>query len=256
MSKYVRIVIGLFSAGVLSACGAPDLAQDAAEVDSPIIGGTTDNGDPSVVAIFAHAPTSNSGSLCTGTVISSRAVLTAAHCVDPRLVGSGNVFDVYTGTVFGSSSTRLAVSSVAFDAAFNPNALQNGHDIAVVTLAKATTLPPVAFNRNPLTTANQNLPVRLVGYGASTHTNTGAGTKRAVTTTVDSISSMFVKIGSSSQQTCHGDSGGPALQTINGVDTIIGITSFGSDNSSTNVCNGGGYDSRVDQYSAFITAHL
>jgi len=189
-------------------------------------------------------------------VISPRAVLTAAHCVDPRLVGSGNVFDVYTGTVFGSSSTRLAVSSVAFDTAFDPNALQKGHDVAVVTLAKATTLPPVAFNRNPLTTANQSLPVRLVGYGASTHTNTGAGTKRAVTTTVDSISSLFVKIGSSSQQTCHGDSGGPALQTVNGVDTIIGITSFGSDNSPSNVCLGGGYDSRVDQYSSFIAAHL
>lgn len=256
MSKYVRIVFGLLGAGILGGCGSPDPTVDAAEVDSPIIGGTTDSGDPSVVAIFAHAPTSNSGSLCTGTVISSRAVLTAAHCVDPRVVGSGNVFEVFTGTVFGSSSSRLAVSSVAFDTAFNPSALQNGHDVAVLTLARSTTLPPVSFNRSPLTSANQSLPVRLVGYGASTHTNTGAGTKRTVTTTVDAVSSLFVKIGSSSQQTCHGDSGGPALQTINGVDTIIGITSFGSDNSSTDVCFGGGYDSRVDQYSSFIAAHL
>jgi secreted trypsin-like serine protease len=117
-------------------------------------------------------------------------------------------------------------------------------------------LSAVPFNRSPLTTANRSAPVRLVGYGVNSHANTGAGTKRTVTTTVDAISALLVQIGSSSRQTCHGDSGGPALQTIGGVATIIGVTSFGSDRSATNVCFGGGFDTRVDDYLPFITAHL
>jgi secreted trypsin-like serine protease len=73
---------------------------------------------------------------------------------------------------------------------------------------------------------------------------------------VDAITSLFVQIGSSSRQTCHGDSGGPALQTIGGVETIVGVTSFGSDRSANNVCFGGGFDTRVDDYAPFIAAHL
>lgn len=252
----VMLLSGCFLA---AGCGAVDDTQaenDIGQVDAPVIGGTTDSGDPSVVAIFAHPPSSSYGSLCTGTVISSRTVLTAAHCVDPRVIGSGNTFDVYQGTYFGSSSSRLAVSSTAFDPAFDVNHLENGHDIAVVTLAKATTLTPIPFNTAALGSANLSAPVRVVGYGSNSHNDSGAGTKRTVTTTVASIYSLFVKIGTSNQQTCHGDSGGPAFQNINGVETVIGVTSFGSDRSTTNVCFGGGYDTRVDQYANFIQSYL
>jgi secreted trypsin-like serine protease len=241
------------------ACGATDdtfTESDTAHADSPVIGGTTDTGDASVVAIFAHQPNATSGSLCTGTVISARAVLTAAHCVDPSVIGSGNVFDVYQGTYFGTSSSRLSISSTAFDPQFDVNRLDGGHDIAVLTLAKSTTLAPVPFNTQPLDSTNLSTPVRIVGYGASSHRNSGAGTKRTVTTNIDAISSLLVQIGGSNQQSCHGDSGGPALQTIGGVEMIIGVTSFGNDRSSGNVCFGGGYDTRVDDYTDFIQSHL
>ncbi len=242
-----------------AACGSvddTDIGTDVGQVDSPVIGGTTDTGDPSIVAIFAHPPNSNSGSLCTGTVIASQTVLTAAHCVDPRVIGNGNVFDVYQGTYFGTSSSRLSVSSVAYDTEFDLNHLENGHDIAVITLAKPTSLTPVPFNTQALGSANLSTPVRVVGYGASTHRNTGAGTKRTATTRIASIYSLFVKIGTSNQQTCHGDSGGPALQMIDGTERLIGVTSFGSDRSTTNVCFGGGYDTRVDKYVDFIESYL
>jgi secreted trypsin-like serine protease len=244
----------VFLAGAfLAGCGPMD--DDQVEItQQPIIGGTTDNADPSVVALFVHAPGATSGSLCTGTVISSRAVLTAAHCVDPTSVGSGQVFQVIPGTTL-SLANALAVSATAFDPAFNINNLTGGHDVAVVTLASPTTLTPIPFNTG---TPSSTTSVRLVGYGSNSHANTGAGTKRTVTVSSGNvvISSSFVKIGTSSQQTCHGDSGGPALQVINGVERIIGVTSFGTDRSATNVCLNGGTDTRIDQYTSFINAHL
>src|SRR4051794_37673594 len=98
-----------FACCLLVGCGSAASAGDGfapdptGEGDDAIIGGTTDNGDPSVVALFAHQPGATSGSLCTGTVISSTKVLTAAHCVDPRVVGAGNVFEVLTGTALAGA---------------------------------------------------------------------------------------------------------------------------------------------------------
>lgn len=265
MLKHDAVVsITLFGSLVLAACGPLSDVEDYSEVparesvssaDLPVIGGTTDSGDPSIVAIFARQPQSNYGSLCTGTVISSRSVLTAAHCVDPSAVGDQTVFEVYQGTSIGESRP-LEVTSVTFDPEFDMDNVQNGHDIAVITLAKPTTLAPIPVNQIPLATSNRDLDVRVVGYGADSHRATGAGTKRSVTTRVKAISSLFVQIGSSNQQSCHGDSGGPALQMIGGVETIIGVTSFGLDRSPTNVCFGGGYDTRVDVYADFVRAHL
>jgi secreted trypsin-like serine protease len=247
----------LFACCLLVGCGAvPDQeGTGLGEGDQTIIGGATDNGDPSVVALFAHARGATSGSLCTATVIAPTKVLTAAHCVDPRVVGSGNVFEVLTGTSL-SGAPRLAVSRTAFDPAFNPNNLVGGHDIAVVTLAQRTSLAPLPINRTALGNANLGIPVRLVGYGTNTHGNTGAGTKRTVTTRLDDFSNLLAHIGNSGQQTCHGDSGGPAFQVLNGVERIIGVTSFGSDFSATQVCFQGGQDTRVDRMLSFIDGQM
>lgn len=255
MLKRAVLIAGI--AGLFTACGAPlpgEVDGEAGESDQAIIGGTTDNGDPSVVAIFAHAPGATSGSLCTGTVISPTAVLTAAHCVAPSTVGTGQVFEVITGTTL-SLSNALKVASTTYDKAFNPNKLTAGHDIGIVKLASPTTLKPIPFNKTALSSSIVGKSVRLVGYGSNTHSNTGAGTKRTVTTTVSALNSLLIKIGSSSKQTCHGDSGGPALMTINGVETVVGVTSYGTD-SSTQVCINGGYDTRVDDYVSFINANL
>lgn len=252
MKRTLKRPILLVSCLFAFACGAVDDTDDIGTTDESIIGGTTDNGDPSVVAVFAHAPGATSGSLCTGTVIASRTVLTAAHCVDPRVVGSGQVFEVLTGTTLALPG--LAVSATTFDPAWNPNNLQNGHDVGIVTLASPTSLAPIPFRQTAYNSTLAGQSIRIVGYGTNNHTGGGAGTKRTATTNVDSFDSRFIVIGSTNRQTCHGDSGGPAFQTINGVSTIVGITSFGSDLSFFQ-CFGGGSDTRVDVYAAFINAH-
>src|SRR5690242_2690234 len=75
---------------LVAACVAP-ASEPAPKTKSsyqPIVGGTIDNGDPAVPAIYIG------GGLCTGTLISPHVILTAGHCISPAnqtQVDFGNV---------------------------------------------------------------------------------------------------------------------------------------------------------------------
>jgi phosphatidylethanolamine-binding protein (PEBP) family uncharacterized protein len=96
----------------------------------------------------------------------------------------------------------------------------------------------------------------MVGYGDNTHSDTGAGVKRSATAPIVSRTSTDIHIGDSNTQTCSGDSGGPAFQTIGGLETIVGVTSFGTNRSATDICYDGSFDTRVDVSSSFIGNNL
>jgi secreted trypsin-like serine protease len=242
------LMLTLFACS-MAACAMDQVNDDAVATDEQsIIGGTVDTGDPCVLAVFAHAPGATSGSLCTCTVWGPRTCLTAAHCVSPAVVGSGLVFELLSGTTL--TLPGIVASSTTFQPAWNPNNLFGGHDIGVVHTANPLPFPACARGA-----VNLSLPVRLVGYGSNQHDNTGAGTKRQVTTNIVAANALLIQDGNSNQQTCHGDSGGPAFQNINGVQTAVGVTSFGSDNSPTSVCFGGGFHVRIDADTTFINAN-
>jgi len=252
------LVLSLFVIALVSACGGPGKigSSGGGSYGADIIGGGTDSGDPSVVALFGHLPGAQKGFLCTASLISPTVLLTAAHCVDPAAIGAGNVFLAVLGTTLSAPTAVLQVASTAFDPAFDVNNVGNGHDVGVAMLAQPSTLKPLPINRNPLPITDFGATVRLVGFGADTHADTGAGTKRSVTTFIDTFDDKLIMIGSSGRQTCHGDSGGPAIQRLNGVDTIIGITSYGRDFVPDEVCFAGGFDTRVDAVASFIDAYL
>jgi secreted trypsin-like serine protease len=256
----MMVCSAIFALGTVG-CQPPD-AQD--EVTSEIIGGVTDPGDPSVVALFAHKPGATTGALCTATVISPTVLLTAAHCVDPAVVGAGNVFDVYTGTTFGTTKLPQHVAATHYDPRFNVNNVTAGHDVGVVILASPTSLRPLPINTSSIV-GDAGKAVRLVGYGMNSHVDvasppptnvSGLGIKRTATSVIDNVGPLLVHIGNSNQQTCHGDSGGPALMKFAGVEKIIGITSFGTDMNSVLVCYNGGEDTRVDVVASFIEQYL
>ena len=230
----------------------PEDADDA-ETSADIIGGTRTTAYPAVMALFAGDLQSGAGSLCTASLIAPRVLITAAHCVSAEEVGPAADFIVFTGADFNQGSGRtLAVSAVMHDPAFSTAHLNAGHDIGAVILASPLSTPPVAVNRAVDPTKLLGQAVRLVGYGASNGAQqTGAGIKRTTTTTLKGADARLLKLGDSQHGTCQGDSGGPAFMSIGGIQTLVGVTSFGQAG-----CADGGFDTRIDRYGSFIDAAL
>lgn len=248
MSRYL-LVVGF----VLAGCGASSGATDQSASD--IIGGTPTSEKPNVVALYAHVPDAGTGSLCTAEVVSPTVVLSAAHCVHPDEVGATANFYVFTGTDVTNLATRgekLAVSEVHWDPLWSKDNLGGGHDLSVVILAEPTAITPMAINRAPLDASLRGSPVTLIGYGLNDGTTQkGAGVKRMATVPLSGWDGQFVQTGTGSAGICNGDSGGPVIASLNGVDTIVGINSFGF-----MFCAGKASSTRPDTNLDFISQYL
>ncbi len=236
-------VVSLLACSV-AACvtdAAPDDPAAHATEDQEIIGGVVSGFDPSVVMLFVD-PARGAPFVCSGTVIAPFTVLTAAHCIP-------------TGATFGLPSIHLGfgvtpsptiqASSWIADPQFSIDFLQNGHDIGIVHTAAP--LPAPAAVRGVV---NGAFPVRLAGYGNDAN-GSGFGTKRTVTTTITQVFPRTFSNGRTGQQICHGDSGGPAFQSINGQEVLVGVASF----TSPAGCFDGGTHDRVDFFAGFINAN-
>ena len=247
-----------------AACSAP---PSVGAVSQGIINGVTDSNDPAVVMVLSQVPGSMNASLCTGEVISPHVVLTAAHCVDPRTVGTGAKTVVFTGQVLtqtSPSSEFLTVKETHFDPAFNPDpsTVADGHDVGVVILANATSIAPIPYNRTAIPQTMVGSAARLVGYGitaASDTMGTTAGTRRTAPTVMAHLDMLFVGLQDGAHGICEGDSGGPALMMLGGTEKIVGVTSFGfsgcpltADMQAIAAGFEAGNDTRIDTFADFI----
>lgn len=258
--KLVRLVgVSAMSAlvGVGSGCSGP---VDGVGVDrSKIVGGNETSGDPSVVMIFAYG---RGGGLCTGEVIAPRAVLTAAHCVDPTEVGAGANFVIYNGPNMSKAlfSDFIRAKEGIKHPDFNIDDVGGGKDIGLLIFDRDITDKegkPYAlldWNRKPITDEMVGQPVRFVGYGVTSGDPQvdDSGIKRETTSTLSSYDDMLLGFYDQDHNTCSGDSGGPAFMNIDGKETTVGVTSFGETPFGGVDCENGGYDTRVDLYVDWI----
>jgi uncharacterized protein (TIGR03382 family) len=224
---------------------------------APIIGGTPDTGDPAVVLVLIGDPNTGMGAICTGEVVSPHVVLTAGHCVASSSVGASQQFQVFLGNNLDTATNRtqfIQVKEVHAHPDYS-NAVFGKNDVGVVITAQALNIAPLPMNRTAIDTGDVGQTVRLIGYGVtsgSDSTGMTAGTKRQTTTTISNVTSYLIELGDATNNTCEGDSGGPALMTMGGVETIIGVTSFGDQG-----CSAGGADSRVDVYAdSFVQPYI
>ena len=177
------------------------------------------------------------GGLCTGTFISPRAVLTAAHCT-PR-AGSYSVL-----SSFGSFVTSHYEK-------FGEGVVEDPNDIAILMFDKNYANAEEGQIHPIGTSVRAGETVQIVGYGCNDlSARTGSGKKRKGTNQIetvndyielaspDSIPSMHSDsrgiLGPSNRAgSCFGDSGGPMFQTQKGNIAIVGATHAGGTDGNT-----------------------
>jgi trypsin len=248
LSRRNRSLIAvLVCASALGVAAVPSAAPAAPRARTSIVGGG--RADPAqwpfAVAIFRKGHMH-----CSGSVIGPTKVLTAGHCVDgfnvanfQVIVGRPTLRDTSIGQSIGVVSGRV-----------HPDFEQTGlHDVAVLNLATATTVTPIALatpDQNAQTTPPGS-QLRVAGFGATnpfgTHlsgflkatieqSRTDNRCLKAYTRDLFAPESMICALGARKKKpgrfkihtsACSGDSGGPLVADTATGPVEVGTVSYG-----------------------------
>jgi uncharacterized protein (TIGR03382 family) len=181
--------------------------------------------------------------LCSATLIGSRTLVTAAHCVSrARWVRASNA-PRWSLEAAAWHAVREVYVHPAYDVAHPTD-----HDLGFALLAEAPDVQARPWNRKSLQ-GYGGAALRAVGYGTALDPSEDTGVRRSVALSIRDVSGDVFRLGDrQGHGICHGDSGGPSFHVFpDGVERLVGVHSF----TSTENCVDGG-DVRVDAYASVI----
>lgn len=232
MPRGLKIAVIGATASLFFSCG------EKTHSDLSIVGGSEVKSQSSVSLSTAALVNSSGRTFCTASLITSRHLVTAAHCL--KNYSDRNLFIVFGVKSIPGEVARKDVRQVnyfkvhpefTFEHIKDPTSEVPPADIAFVQISENApkfTKPIALLNKTSRVFRGE--PLLLAGFGKPSHDIQETGILRQVVTRLDKIrpdKKEIVYGWTPGRSACHGDSGGPAFVSRNKKLALLGVTSRG-----------------------------